>query len=258
MTDQSKEQETIFSKPTEDQTVTTQGSTDNQQSQVVKESQTIDIDAIFNDQLSSIVDDNGERKYKDVMTALEALKYTQRHVKTLEEENRTFREKQMESQTLDQALQNISAKKEVQAPTSQETKIDAEQLKGITLETLMEYENSKQQSANKQSVQDALVGHFGDVEKAKAAYIEKAQELGVDIDTMSSLAAKSPKAALAYFNITEKSNKPLTSKEGSINTEAFAGQNKQQPTDYLSRYFKPSSENTSKWRSAGEALNLKD
>lgn len=247
MTDQSTE--TIFEETkTEDQPVTKVAD----QQPVVKAPQP-DIDSIFKDQLNSITDEAGEQKYKDVMTALEALKHSQNHIKTLQEENLQYRESQVEQQTLEQALQNVSANTEVQAPTSQETKIDAEQLKGITLDTLMEYEKGKTEAANKQAVEDTLVNHFGDSEKAKKALVDRATELGVEVSVMSSLAAKSPAAALAYFNISPSTSKP--SKEGSINTEALGKTNTTSEVDYRARYYQTSSPAATKWANAGKSLN---
>ncbi len=209
-----------------------------------------DFNAVFKDQLSGITDDNGEQKYKDVMTALEALKHTQQHVKTLEEENKQFRTAKTQQETLDTALQNISAKKEPE--TTKSEAIDAEQLKGMTLETLMEYEKSKAQEANKQTVSDSLVRQYGDIAKAKQAYSDKANELGINVETLVELAGQSPKAALAYFNSTSESVPSST--KGSINTQALTDTGKKDEVDYTARYFNTRSPSVDKWREAGGNL----
>lgn len=210
----------------------------------------VDIDSIFNDKLKTITDEKGEQKYKDVFTAIEALKHSQNYIKTLEEENRSYRETKVEQDTFAEALNNISAKKEPE--TTKSEGIDAEKLKGMTLETLMEYEKSKQEEANKKAVSDALLNKFGDSEKAKKAYSDKANDLGIDLETFVALAAKSPKAVLSYFDAKESTPSPS---KGSINTQALGSQKKEEHVDFRSRYFNNSDPSVSKWKSAGEVLN---
>lgn len=210
---------------------------------------TPDLNAVFNDHLSTIVDDKGEPKYKDVFTALEALKHTQDHIKTLENENKQYRESKTEETTLTEALDKISAKREPE-PTKSEV-IDAEQLKGMTFEAIQEYERTKQRESNLNSVSDALVKQYGDADKAKQAYAAKAEELGIDEDTLKELSAKSPKAALQYFNTSISTPNTLKS---SINSQAIPSPTKE-TIDYSARYFNSSSPAVSKWREAGEGLN---
>lgn len=212
----------------------------------------IDLDAMFKDHLSSITDDNGQPKYRDVFTALEALKHTQAHVKTLQEENKTFRESQTQATTMEEALRRLSANKE-QNDSTKSPELDAEKLKGMTLETLRQYEAEKSARANEQAVSDALVKKFGDAEKAKAAYATKADELGIDADTLRSLAQRSPKAVLSYFDVKEQRafDKNL---EGSVNTDAF---NKTQRTTEAPRnimYGASSQDVLSAWKAAGQSV----
>ncbi len=245
MTDQVNEG-TIFNKEVESTIVNDQKTVPDTGTKVNQP----DFNAVFKDQLTSITDDKGEQKYKDVMTALEALKHTQQHVKTLEEENQQFRQAKTQQETLDTALQNISAKKEPE--TTKSEAIDAEQLKGMTLETLREYEQGKAQEANKQTVSDALVKQYGDMNKAKQAYEEKATELGISVETLVELAGQSPKAALAYFSSTP-TNIP-TSTKGSINTQALSDTSPKESVDYTARYFNTRSPSVDKWREAGSGL----
>lgn len=210
---------------------------------------TPDIDSIFKDKLGAIMDDKGEQKYKDVFTALDALKYTQDHVKTLEEENRRFREEATKNDTLQQALNNISAKDRPE-PTKSEG-IDADKLKGMTLETLMEYERTKTEEKNKTEVSDALIKKYGDRSKAEKAYSDKAAELGIDLDTFVTLAAKSPKAVLSYFDTKTTIPNPSS---GSINSAALQGKPSEE-IDYMAKYYSSSDNSLAKWRAVAKKDN---
>ncbi len=48
-------------------------------------------DNVFADQLASITNERGEPKYKDLPTALQALKHSQEYIPSLKQENETLR-----------------------------------------------------------------------------------------------------------------------------------------------------------------------
>lgn len=254
MTDQSQETEIkgdIFT-PTEkedNKEVNDQKTTSDQEVKTSTDEKAPDLEAIFNERLKSIVDDKGEQKYKDVFTALEALNHSQRYIKTLEEENKQYKETRVEQDTLEQALQNISAKSTQPEPTKSEG-LNAEQIKQMVSSTLMEEKTKETKNMNKKHVSEALVQKFGDVEKAKQAYSAKAAELGVDVDMLADLASVSPKAVLAYF---ETPRETFSTSKGSINPQAL-GTKPQQPIDYAARFYKSSDPSISKWKEAGEGL----
>lgn len=210
----------------------------------------IDVNELFKDKLAAITNEDGVPKYRDLSQQLEAHAHAEKHIKTLEQELKELREKMQEQETMQEALNNISAKKEPEATKSEG--IDAESLKGMTLEAIKEYERSKVVEANKKSVSDSLIQKFGDKEKAKKAYVDKAEELGISVDTLVELAAQSPKAVLSYFGASSSSPNPSSIK-GSINTQSLKEQPKD-TTDYTARYFKTPNPSISKWREAGEGL----
>lgn len=239
MTDQVDKQN-IFDK--EEETVTTPAETSTAASdQTAKDD---DFEKILTEKLSLIVDDKGEQKYRDPIVALDALQQSQQFIKTLQEENRTYRETLTQKETMEQARQNISATKEPE--TTKSEGIDAEKLREVTLDSIRQYEAEKMIKANIQSVSDKLIETFGDAEKAKAAYSEKAKQLGMTTDKLMDLAATSPKAVLEYFKVTETPNKPKAS-QGTINTQTLTGQS-MESVDITARYFSSSDPAISKWR----------
>lgn len=245
MTDQVAENENIFeNSSTEDKTVK-QGD-----SSVKAESNTNtqpDINAIFSEQLNKIVNEKGERKYKDVFTALESITYKEDHIKTLEEELKSLREKATQDDTIEKALAKLSATKESGTTKSEEV-FDAEKIER-TVETVLTKKQQEQQKAlNKSTVSSELVKMYGDKEKAKKAYEDKARELGMDLGSLISLAETSPKAVINLFSTTASSSS--FRKESSVNTQSF--QNKNEEVDYTSKYMKSENNSLDKWREVAD------
>lgn len=211
---------------------------------------TPDLDSIFKDKLEAIKGVNGEQKYKDVMTALDALKHTQDHVKTLEDENKALRESKTQSDTIEEALKRLSAKDTPTEKTNSE-EIDAEKIKSLTAETIKELDAAKKRETNKDEVSKALIAKYGSSEKAKEVYLDKAKELGVSVDMLKSLAETSPKAVMAYFGSSTSDS--TFSKESTINTQSL-NNGKNEEIDYISLYTKAGNTSLDKWKEAGNTL----
>jgi len=209
----------------------------------------VDVNKLFADKLATITNEDGVQKYNTLDQQLQGHLNAERHIKTLETEMQDLRNKIKGQETMQEALQNLSARQEPE--TTKSEGINAEQLKGMTLETLKQYEQSKIQDTNKKEVSDQLIAKFGDQDKAKLAYKAKAEELGVDIDTLVDLAAKSPKAVLSYFGTTQDNSFNTTT--GSMNTSAIEAPAKKE-VDYSARYLTSTSPSLGKWKEAGEGL----
>lgn len=211
-----------------------------------------DIDAIFKDALDSITDTTGKPKYKDVITALGALKYTQEHIKTLEEENKAFKESKTQTDTVDEALKRMSAK-DIPTEKTISEEINAEKIKELAAQTVQELDRGKLKAANKKAVSDALLQKYGDVEKAKQAYKDKASELGINVDMLMSIAETSPKAVLAYFGTTATNTS--FSKESRVNTESLSRNTTDKEVDYSKIYTSSNSPALAKWQEVTKTLN---
>jgi hypothetical protein len=210
----------------------------------------VNLNEIFQDTLSQIKNDQGDPKYSDVFTALNALKHTQDHVKTLEEENARFREEGIRAASMDEVLQQMTANQDQNVQTTP-TGLDAESVKDVTLDTLRQYEAQKVSASNQKSVVEALTKTYG--QKAEEMYTKKAQELGLDTSTFDSLAASSPKAVLSYFDVKDKETY-FNPTKGSVNTEALGKENppKRAPKNIM--YGASTSDVLDAWRSAGQGL----
>tara|TARA_R110000772_G_scaffold64511_3_gene144281 strand:- start:3238 stop:3978 length:741 start_codon:yes stop_codon:yes gene_type:complete len=209
-----------------------------------------DMNQVFQDSLANIKNENGEQKYKDVHTALAALNASQSYVKTLETENATFKEEAVKAKSMDEVLAQIQSTNNNQQEQTSSPEIDVDKLRGVTLETLKEYEAQKQALGNQKEVVSALTAKFQDADKAAAAFTAKAAELGMPIDLFDRMAQTSPSAILAYFDVKS----PGTSKiiEGSVNTDALSQNAQPSQAKKNIMYGASTTDIVNAWRSAGQ------
>lgn len=212
-----------------------------------------DYDAIFRDKLTGIKNDQGEQKYTDVLTALEALKYSQEHIKTLESENKALKDENLKHQTMEEALDRITTEKNQNTQPTEPSKkdIDVEELRKIVREENSNLTKENQAKQNRSSVSSSLISKYGTAEKAIEAFSKKAEELGVTYEFLQDLAGNSPKAVLAYFNETSSQvfNKNV---QGSVNTESFNKQESKEPKISGVMYGASSKDMLSAWKAAGD------
>lgn len=184
------------------------------------------VDEVFSEQLLSIKNEDGSQKYSNIATALAALKHTQDHVKTLENENENFRQESVKAKTMDEVLQQLNTTKQDQGVQTSSPEMDVETMRKVSLEVNREIQEKQKAEANQTRVVMALVDKFKDAAKAEEAFNAKATELGLSVDLLNDLAATSPKAVLEYFEIKkEGTTNPI---EGTVNIEAL--NNNSEPT----------------------------
>ncbi|ADX87770.1 hypothetical protein [Vibrio phage JSF23] len=150
------------------------------------------------------------RKYANVQAALASIPHAQSHIANLEAENQRLKQ---ENETLKADLAKAKNLEDVVASLTVSQQPTASQVQaGLDEQAVLELLNKRdaqaQAQANQVAVTNALIGKFGDSNKATEALKAKAAELGVGFDFMKDLAAKSPKAVLSYFNVESK---PTTS-----------------------------------------------
>jgi hypothetical protein len=194
----------------------------------------------FADLLSSIKNERGEPKYKDVQTALEALRHSQEFIPQLKSDKEKT-EQQLAAlsveverlKTIEQSITQLNLQNTQQqaTPAPQFSKDDVAQLVNQTL-TKREVEILQRNNLN--SVVESVQKAHGD--KAQEVFYGKAKELGMSVEQINSLAAQSPSAVLKLFGI-DKGVIPqvtgLPNVGGSVNTagiqpniESYIGRNK--------------------------------
>lgn len=175
---------------------------------------------LFEDKLKAIVNEQGQPKYKDVGTALEALTASQAHIKRLEDEAKAKQAlldnavaEKARADALEEIVNRMSNNSgnqpKVETPTNVAPSEEAivKQLEGI----IARKEAQTNAQKNVEAVTSALVSKFGDESKTKEAVAAKARELGMTTQKLGALSSENPLAVLALFGVNSKPNVAPTS-----------------------------------------------
>lgn len=160
------------------------------------------------------------KKYRDVNSALNSIKPAQEHIQKLENDNKELREKvqQLESDLqARESVQSVLDKLGKTGDSEQQNSLDPESVKQLVYGALEERETVTTAKQNVQTVNDKLVSTFG--EKAREVVAQKASDLGMSVNDLQQLAARSPKAVLAYFDVKE--NKEANVRPAQTNPSAL-------------------------------------
>jgi hypothetical protein len=85
--------------------------------------------------------------------------------------------------------------------------LTTEAIEDIVTKSITRIETQRTATQNVKTVEGTMVSHFGNVDKAKAAFAEKANQLGMSTEELTAIAAKSP---TAFFKLVDLgvSNQP--------------------------------------------------
>ena len=195
--------------------------------------------AAYADLLGSIKNERGEPKYKDVQTALEALRHSQEFIPQLKSEKEKT-EQQLAAlsaeverlKTLEQSIEQLNLQNRGNEGTPPAS-ISKDDVASMVNATLTQREVAIKQKANQDAVAESVQKAFGD--KAQETFYGKAKELGMSAEEINSLAAKSPTAVLKLFGIDKVVTQQVTGLPtgGSVNTtgitphqDTYIGSNK--------------------------------
>lgn len=111
-------------------------------------------------------------------------------------------------------------------------------LKALVSKTITESEANRSQTQNIVTANNQLVKHYGTTEKAQEALRNKAQELGLSIDELKGIAARSPTALLKMV-LPEGVKQPEggSFQSGSLNSDALPHQQSGEPKEGTKEYF---------------------
>lgn len=187
----------------------------------------------FEDLLGMVTNEHGERKYRDVPSALQGLQHAQSFISqlksemaTLKAENESLRIQAEKIKELEATIQTLSSNARTQTvsePTS--VALDEESLASLLEKTLTKREIEARRQANVTKVVSEVKNKFGD--KAEEVFYGKAKELGMSVEEVNELASKSPQAVLGLLGInsvaTEQFKAPVST---AVNTAGYSA-----PTD---------------------------
>jgi len=192
----------------------------------------------FADKLTKIQNENGEPKYKDVDTALDALAASQQFIQQLKQEKQELENQFNEANTKLSQMGSIedfvNRINPTAAPkTPEETPKEAEgfseeKIAQLIEQRLTETEKSKVQESNLKHVVSKLSELYGDADKAREAIQAKAKELNTSPAELQSLAKSNPVMALSLLG-GAKAGSPQPSQSTSVPPVA-APDNNPRPT----------------------------
>lgn len=192
--------------------------------------------------LMSIKNEEGQPKYKDVPTALDALKHSQDYITQLKnkvnelEGKVSLTETELGKQTaVTDFVDQLKTSLEPQAAPEPTPQVQA----GLTEEDfdrlLAEREAKRKSQSNVETVVTALKTSHGD--KASEYLETKATELGMSVESLTQLASTSPQAALTLLGNTGSQPRPSvpssTVNTGSLNLQAPSSEAPRPPVSMM-------------------------
>lgn len=186
--------------------------------QETQEENSPSLEQIIDQRLKEIKREDGSQMFDSVEKALESLSHAQKiipelksNLKAKEEEATDLKTQLEKAATVEDVLSRITETTRQPEVNTEVSEVKNNDIGELVKKELNNFREQEQISSNRKQVNDALVGKFGDAEKAKLALDNKAQELGVTTEFLASIADKSPKALLNYFESTPSSvSQPTT------------------------------------------------
>jgi hypothetical protein len=179
------------------------------------------------DLLSQIKNANGEAKYKTVEDALIALKHSQEFIPQLQtqlsQKDQELAEARKIAERVAEAERTLEQLIKPSAPAQPAATVAPDDIADIVTRKLTEIETAKSQKENLTTVITAITSKFGP--ESEQVFYSKGKELGLSVQELNALAAKTPKAVLSLFGLTEAPAQPRASSTPSgINTSGFQPQ----------------------------------
>ncbi len=177
---------------------------------------------LFDDKLKTIVNDQGQPKYKSVEDALEALKASQVHIKQLETEQSVrdaeilrLREETKTKEALEAVVQRLANNAAPNPPVTPPSAGLSEDAIAKLVGGVLDQRSAEQKAqANIDSVSNVLSSKFGD--KTKEMVANKAAELGMTPQELGTLSSTKPALVLSLFG--EKAPAPANPVTPSVST----------------------------------------
>lgn len=187
--------------------------------------------------LAGIKNERGEPKYRSLHDALVALAHSQSYIPQLttqlSEKDRELSEARAAAAKVEELQRSIEALTQRQEPpqTTSPVGLNEEQIAELVNRTLTNKQKADLATQNQQAVATSLSSAFGT--DAEAKYNAKAEELGITVADLNALAARSPKAVMAYFGVQAVAKPNVAPTQSTVNTtgiqphqDSFVGRNK--------------------------------
>lgn len=168
------------------------------------------------------------KKYASVAEVYKAFPHAQKHISTLEDENKQLKEELTRRQAAEEVLNAIQQRMETPSQTQEQPPVNS--LQDIQALVRQELERDKAASismANQHEVVNKFTQLYGD--KAQSQFENLARDLNVPITYLNNLAATSPKALYKLAGIEGSKN----THSGKLESDLTLTQNIQEQNDKL-------------------------
>jgi len=160
------------------------------------------------------------KKYASPEAALQSIPHKDSHISKLEQENAEMRAKLEESTKLSDVLSAMKETGENVQPEAQpvSTSTEVPDIAAMVKDVLQQEKEQSMVEGNVKEANKFMMDTFGD--KASDVLSKRASELGMTVDGMRELAARSPAAFTTLFPTQAKQEQP-TSTQGDVNPQAL-------------------------------------
>ena len=154
------------------------------------------------------------KKYATIDEVYKAFPNAQKHISTLEEENRVIKEELAKRRTAEELLNDIQSRVTPQSNGDTTTsKVDIPDISSLVRQEVERVKIEESYKVNQKTVVDELTKVYGD--KAREKYAALATELGVTKENLNQLALTSPTAFFKLAGITPQT----TTRSGTLTND---------------------------------------
>lgn len=174
------------------------------------------------------------KKFKDAQALAKAKAESDAFIEQLKEENANLREQTKQIKSTEEIVAAIKKELHSASESSREQtapELDMDKISELVQQQLGSHEHRKVVEANMLKANNDMIAIYGD--KAQEMVASKAAAMGMSMDDMKAIAAKSPKAFLAMFGVDGKGQGTTAGvNKGTVNTQALANSGKTREDTY--------------------------
>lgn len=176
------------------------------------------------------------KKFKDQEALAKGKSEADDYIKHLQDEIKGMREDMARLETeqkhkeTQQEIENL--RKEIQQARSDTSEgettapeLTEDHLRNIVNDTLEQRETTVRATSNVEQVNSALLAKYGDPAAARTVVAKRADELGMTVEALTAMAAKSPKAVLALLEAEPKQSFTKIGHQSDVNTAKLNQEN---------------------------------
>lgn len=168
------------------------------------------------------------KKYKSLQDALKSIPHAQTHIQRLEQELAEAKTAAAKAIAMEELLEEINKSKAQPAPqtTPASSGVQDIDLDSVVEQALARKEAQKIAQANAQKVISAFQAKFGD--QSEAQFIKLAEENGLPVSYLNTLAQTSPQAVLKLAGMVQDPPKQVPHASSSVKTDGQFTQSNQE------------------------------